>query len=514
MHVTFYGATREVTGSFHTVTTDSDVILLDCGLFQGKRKEAEAKNRVLPIDPKVITNVVLSHAHIDHSGRMPLITKEDFNGHVFCTRATAHACEYLLKDSAKIQEGDASYLNYKTAKHFLAKTKSGNNKKKISKADFKEIQALLKSGPHRLKTEAIEKLLRENQLVIVSPLYTMETAGESLDYFNGVPYELTVTIGNDLTCTFYDAGHILGSAMSVMQYKKGDETKTVMYSGDVGRFDKPIIQDPTLDFAEEHRDIDLMIMESTYGNRLHDPVIDMKPLLKKVIIETFDRGGSVIIPSFSYGRTQELIYYLHELYLAGEVPRRPVYVDSPLAVNVTDIFRAHPECYDEELREYMIDDPNPFGFERLTYIRDVADSKKLNTSRLPMVIISASGMCEAGRILHHLRNNISDPRNTIMMVGFCAAHTLGRRIVEQRPEVKIFGEPHRLRAQVEVMNSYSAHADEPELVEFVGHLDAERLKKIFLVHGDPDRQEALGLALTAAGYMPSVAPKRGESFEL
>ncbi len=254
MHVSFYGATREVTGSFHTLTMNSDVILLDCGLFQGRRKEAEAKNRVLSVDPQVLTNVVLSHAHIDHSGRLPLITRAGFNGRIFCTRATAHACEYLLKDSAKIQEGDASYLNYKTAKHFLAKLKSGNGKKKVSKDDLKDIKALLKSGPHRLKTEAIEKLLKKHQLEIVNPLYTMEMADESLEYFRGVPYKHPVTIGHDLTCTFYDAGHILGSAMSVIQYSGGGKTKTVLYSGDVGRFDKPIIEDPTLVFAEEHRD--------------------------------------------------------------------------------------------------------------------------------------------------------------------------------------------------------------------------------------------------------------------
>jgi len=288
MHVSFYGATREVTGSFHTLTTDQDNILLDCGLFQGRRKETEEKNRVLPVDPKILTNMVLSHAHIDHSGRLPMLTSKGFNGRIYCSRATAHACEYLLKDSAKIQEGDASYLNYKTAKTFLAKMKMAKGKKRLSKEDMHDIKIMLKSGDHDLRTEAIEKLLREHSLEVISPLYTMAEAEEALSYFNGVPYQDTVTIGKDLTCTFYDAGHILGSAFSLMQYKGGGQTKTVLYSGDVGRFNKPIINDPTLDFDEKHRDVDLMIMESTYGNRFHDPVIDMKPLLKKALTEAFD----------------------------------------------------------------------------------------------------------------------------------------------------------------------------------------------------------------------------------
>jgi metallo-beta-lactamase family protein len=261
-------------------------------------------------------------------------------------------------------------------------------------------------------------------------------------------------------------------------------------------------------------DCDWLICESTYGGKVHDPAERAKERLAHVVAETAARGGKVIIPAFAVGRTQEIVFRLDQLANAGKLPPVPVFVDSPLAVNVTDIFRAHPECYDEELRAYMTSDPNPFGFSRLTYIRDVAESKKLNESRLPMVIISASGMCEAGRILHHLRNNIEDPRNTVMIVGFCAPHTLGRRIVERQSDVKIFGEPYKLRAKVEVINAYSAHADEPELVSFVGHMDPERLRKIFLVHGDPTRQLALADAVVAAGYARPLAPARGESFEL
>ena len=522
MHVSFYGATREVTGSFHTVTMNSDVILLDCGLFQGRRKEAEAKNRVLSVDPQVLTNVVLSHAHIDHSGRLPLLTGAGFNGRIFCTRATAHACEYLLKDSAKIQEGDASYLNYKTAKHFLAKLKSGNGKKKISKDDLKDIKELLKSGPHRLKTEAIEKLLRENQLEIVSPLYTMDGAEECLDYFNGVPYELPVTIGKDLTCTFYEAGHILGSAMSVMQHKRGDETKTVMYSGDVGRFNKPIIQDPTLNFAEEHRDIDLMIMESTYGNRFHDPVIDMKPLLKKALTETFDRGGSVIIPSFSYGRTQELIYYLHELYLAGEVPRRPVYVDSPLATNITHVFGEHPETFDEETHATFLEKGiNPFSFEQLKFVQSVEESMALNRDTRSHIVLAGSGMCEGGRVLHHLRHKIHDERNTVLIVGYMGENTFGRLLQKKGeayaaggrqgvpPSVRFYNKEYPLKARVVTLGGFSAHGDRNELTRVLKESNL-RIKKIALVHGEEKQSMSFAEYLRGEGF-DVVVPYHGQS---
>ena len=257
-------------------------------------------------------------------------------------------------------------------------------------------------------------------------------------------------------------------------------------------------------------DCDYLITESTYGGRTHEPTDQAKERLAQVVGAAASRGGKVIIPAFAVGRTQEIVYRLDELTNEGRLPPIPVYVDSPLAVNVTDIFKAHPECYDEELLEYMVNDSEPFGFARLTYIRDVMESKRLNGSRLPMVIISASGMCEAGRILHHLRNNVEDPKNTVLMVGYCAPHTLGRRIIEKRPEVKIFGEPYRLRAEVEVMNSYSAHADEPELVRFLGRLDKQRLQRVFLVHGDPDRQLALFDALKADGHRDVHAPARGE----
>jgi metallo-beta-lactamase family protein len=522
MHVSFYGATREVTGSFHTVVTGQDNILLDCGLFQGSRKETEAKNMVFPVDPKILTNMVLSHAHIDHSGRIPMLTRSEFNGSIFCTRATAHACEYLLRDSAKIQEGDASYLNYKTAKAFLAQIKTGGGKSKIAEADQQEIKALLKSGDHGLRTEVVEKLLREHNLEIVTPLYTLAEAEESLGSFQGIPLGETVTIGKDLFCTFYGAGHILGSAMSVIQYKAHGQTKTVLYSGDLGRFDKPIIKDPTLDFAEEHRNIDLMVMESTYGSRIHEPVIDMKPHLKKILIETFDRGGSVIIPAFAYGRTQELLYFIHELYLAKEIPPMPVWVDSPLAMEITHVFGEHPETYDEGTHEaFLRKGINPFDFEQLKFVGSVEESMALNRETKSHIVLAGSGMCEGGRVLHHLRHKIHDERNTILIVGYMGQNTFGRRLQEkgekyaadgrrgEPPMVRFYNKDYPLRARVVTLGGFSAHGDRNEMTRVLKESNLS-IKKIALVHGE--EEQTLGFAdfLRGEGF-DVVVPFHGQS---
>ncbi len=522
MHVSFYGATREVTGSFHLLVTDQDNILLDCGLFQGKRKETEAKNRVLPVDPKILTNVILSHAHIDHSGRLPMVTRSEFNGRIFCTRATAHASEYLLKDSAKIQEGDADYLNYKTAKVFLGQIKTGGNKSEISEDDKQEIKALLKTGDHGLRTEVVEKLLREHNLEVVVPLYSMIEVEEALGCFQGIPLRKTVTIGQDLTCTFYGAGHILGSAMSVIQYKAGGRTKTVLYSGDLGRFNKPIIKDPTLDFAEEHRDIDLMIMESTYGSRKHEPVTDMKPMLKKVLTETFARGGSVIIPAFAYGRTQELLYYIHELFLTKEIPPMPVWVDSPLATEITNVFGEHPETYDEETHEaFLRNGINPFDFTQLKFVQSVEESMALNRETKSHIVLAGSGMCEGGRVLHHLRHKIHDERNTVLIVGYMAQNTFGRRLQEKGekyaadgrrgdpPVVRFYNKDYPLRARVITLGGFSAHGDRDEMTRVLKDSNLA-IKKIALVHGE--EEQSLGFAdyLRGEGFNV-VVPYLGQS---
>ncbi|HSL39455.1 MAG TPA: MBL fold metallo-hydrolase [Desulforhopalus sp.] len=522
MHITFYGATQEVTGSFHTLTTPRDTILLDCGLFQGRRREAEAKNRVLAVDPQILTNVVLSHAHIDHSGRLPMLPVNGFRGTIFCSRPTARACEYLLEDSAKIQEGDASYLNYKTAKNFLAKVKGGGGKHRLTKSDLRDIHSLLKSGNHGLKTEAIEKLLHQYHLEVVRPLYSPADVEAVLDHFQGIPYGETVTIGHDLTCTFYVAGHILGSAMSVLQYQEGGRKKTVLYSGDVGRFDKPIIKDPTLDFAPEHREIDLLIMESTYGNRLHDPVVAMKPLLKKVLLETFGRGGSLIIPAFAYGRTQEVIYYLHQLYLSGEVPAMPIWVDSPLATKITAVFGEHPETYDQETHaDFLTQGINPFEFEQLRFVQSVEESMALNREKAPHVVIAGSGMCEGGRILHHLRHKIHDQRNTLLIVGFMAQHTFGRRLQEKgeeyaaagrqgpAPLVRFYNKDYPLRAEVVTLGGFSAHGDRDDMTRIIKDSNL-KIGKIALVHGEIEQSEGFASHLRGLGFDVTV-PRHGES---
>ncbi len=525
MHVTFHGATREVTGSFHTLTTENDTILLDCGLFQGRRKETEAKNRVLPVDPQAITNIVLSHAHIDHSGRLPMVTGRGFKGNIFCTGSTADACAYLLRDSAKIQEGDASYLNYKTARNFLAKLKSGSLELKLSKEEMQEIGLLLKTEKHLLNTRAIEKLLTDHRLEVIRPLYSLAEAEESLAYFEGIPYRLPTVIGRDLSCTLYDAGHILGSAMVVIQRTNGERRRTVMFTGDIGRFGKPIIEDPTLDFAEEHRDIDLLIMESTYGDRRHDPVSDMKPMLRRVLQETFERGGTVLIPAFAYGRTQELIYYLHELYMDGLVPAVPVYIDSPLATNITHVFGEHPEVYDQETHKTFLQNGlNPFSFKYLQFIQSVEDSIALNRDQRPHIVLSGSGMCEGGRILHHLRHKIHDERNTVLIVGFMGQNTLGRRIQElgqayeeggrkgPAPVLKFYNKEYPLNARVRTIGGFSAHGDKGELTRVLKDSNL-RIKKIALVHGEEEQSLAFAEYLRGLGFEVTV-PCHGQSISL
>ncbi len=525
MHVSFYGAVREVTGSFHTLTTENETILFDCGLFQGRRKETEAKNKVLAVDPKIFANVVLSHAHIDHSGRLPLVVKEGFTGQIYCSRATAAASAYLLRDSAKIQEGDASYLNYKTAKSFLAKVRSGDGKVAISAQDLQEIKTLLKSGDHGLRDEVIEKLLRQHHLEVIAPLYSMEEVENALACFQGIPYNETVTIGRGVNCTFYEAGHILGSAMSLISCENGSRRRNILYSGDVGRFDKPIIKNPNLVFAEEHRHVDLLILESTYGNRLHGPIGDMKDRLREVLCETFDRGGSVIIPAFAYGRTQELLYFLHELYLSGEVPAMPVYVDSPLATQITHVFGEHPETYDRETHEvFLRRGLNPFDFSQLKFVQGIEESMALNRDQRSHIVLAGSGMCEGGRVLHHLRHKIHDERNTVLIVGYMGKNTFGRHLQEvgekyaeegrsgAPPVVRFFNKDYPLRARVVTLGGFSAHADRDELLRFLRESNLI-IEKIALVHGEEDQTLAFAETLRGVGYRVTV-PWHGQSVNI
>jgi metallo-beta-lactamase family protein len=525
MHITFYGGVQEVTGSMHLLTTGSDRILLDAGMFQGRRKESAEKNRTLPFDPRILTNIVLSHAHIDHSGRIPLVTKNGFNGRIVCTRVTAAACEYLLMDAGHIQESDAQYLNYKSVRSLLYDMKRSPGKKKISETQAKEIKKQLKKNNHRLNNETILGLMDRYHLERIQPLYTQEDAERSLSYFDGHPYQHPVTIGRDTTLTFYDAGHILGSAISMIQTTENGRAYTICYTGDLGRFDKPILEDPTLEFGEKMQDVDLLIMESTYGDRFHDPVQDVKGRLKEILLDTTERGGSVIIPAFAYGRTQELIYTLHELYEEGEVPRIPVYVDSPLATKITTVFGEHPEVYDRETHDTFLEKgKNPFSFGQIKFVASVEESMALMRDETPHIVISASGMCEAGRILHHLRYKIHNPKNTILIVGFMAAHTLGRRILDlgtryaesgrkgAAPVVKILNKEYPLEAQVEQMGGFSAHADKTEMLRFLKESNLN-IKKIATVHGEEQQTLAFTKFLETEGFSV-VAPKVGETVDI
>jgi len=527
MRVSFHGAVRQVTGSLHAVMSCGDLVCLDCGLFQGRRKQVREMNSVIPYAPELITSILLSHAHIDHCGRIPLFTRQEgFSGNIICTRATADACKYLLMDSAKIQESDSDYLNYKTVKHFLNELNNSNlHNNDLSNKEIKKLENELKSKPHRLNKIFINKLLKRFQLHRSRPLYTTADAENSEAFFHPTNCIRPVEVGKNMHATFYNAGHILGSAMIVLKTVENGKKKTVMYTGDIGRYDKPIIKDPSSHFNEEDRDIDLLIMESTYGDRLHEPVVDLKPLLQKVIQETYDRGGVIMIPAFAYGRTQEIIYYLHELYLEDAIPKMPVYVDSPLAVQITKVFGEHPETYDEDSHAIFLErGKNPFMFPEINYIQTVQESMDLNRSKEPHIVLAGSGMCEGGRILHHFRHRLEDERNTILVVGYMAQNTLGRRILElgkkhaednrkgEAPEIRMFGSSYQLKAEVKKLTGFSAHGDRDEMTRFLKE-SGLNIRKIAVVHGEEDQSRAFCGHLKSIGYNAFV-PRQGETIEL
>lgn len=525
MQVTFHGAAREVTGSMHLLSSGNDRILLDCGMFQGRRKESAKKNRRRLIEPDEITNIVLSHAHIDHSGRIPLMTRRDFKGRIICTRATADACHYLLQDAAYIQESDANYLNYKMVRKAIQNKEALPDGTRISGSDGRQIKRYLKTGKNRLNVQAINEVVQQYGLPGIEPLYTAADAENALDLFDGYPYRHPVTVGRNIRCTFYDAGHILGSAVAILRHEENGRRKTVCFSGDLGRFETPIIRNPTLQFAPEDTEIDLLIMESTYGNRSHGPVNNLKPGLQQAIIETIERNGTVLIPAFAFGRTQNLIYILHELYQEGAVPRVPVSVDSPLAVNLTRVYGEHPEVYDQETGETFLENGrNPFMFDQVHFIQSVDDSMALMRQRGPNIIIASSGMCEAGRILHHLRNKIHDPNSMILVVGFMAQHTLGRKIADigtqyaaedrkgKAPMVKILNKEYPLKAKVQRLDGFSAHADKDELLRFLNESNL-KVKKIAIVHGEEEQSLAFAETLRAAGR-DVVVPEPGQTVEV
>ena len=467
MKITFHGAVRTVTGSQHLLSVNGYNILFDCGLYQGSRKQTYSRNQNLPYDAAKIDVLVLSHAHIDHSGNIPNLVKSGFRGDIICTYATRDLCAVMLRDSAKIQQYDIEYLNKKRA--------------------------------------------RKGQTPL-EPIYTMAEAVESLKYFIGIGYERPYRLLPGITLTFYDAGHILGSAITVLDIEDEEEKRDVrfVFSGDIGRPDRPILRDPS--FIDE---ADVLLIESTYGNREHPRLEEASKKLERIINTTFKRGGKTIVPAFAVGRTQELVYRLHQLVESRDIPHQsPVYVDSPMAIDATGIYRLHPEAYDEELAAFLEEDRHgdPFGFDMMRYTRSTAESKELNFLTEPAVIISASGMAEAGRILHHLKNNIEDEKNTILIVGWQAPHTLGRRIVDEVKEVKIFGEVYQLKADVQTINGFSAHADKNELLTWAGHLKRPP-KHTYIVHGEPEASLALAEALQQEqGFGDVQVPELGQGF--
>ena len=515
MVVTFYGAVREVTGSMHMLSVNNDNILLDCGMFQGRRKEAALKNKNFSVDPKTITNMVLSHAHIDHCGRIPLLTKNGFTGRVICTRTTADACEHLLLDSAHIQESDANYLNYKTLRSHLYNLKD-SKQNGITNHEKGKISKLLKKGRHKLDIQTIQSMMKKYDLEIIEPLYDYDDTINALSFFDGYPYNTPVTIGRGMTVTQLDAGHILGSAVSLISFTEKEKKFNVLYTGDIGRYNSPVIKDPTMHFPEEAKDIDLLIMESTYGTRHHGLIDNLKERMKTVINETCERKGSVLIPSFAFGRTQDVVYVLHELYNSGEVPRIPIFVDSPLGNKMTKVYAEHPEVYDSDTHKTFLEKgENPFAFKEITYTESVEDSMRVMKEKEPHIIISSSGMCEAGRILHHLRYKIHNPKNTILIVGFMAQHTLGRRIVDlsqeyedqgrkgDAPMIKMLGKSYPLLAKVEKMNGFSAHADQGEMTTFLKKSNLS-IKKIAVVHGEEEQSIGFAKHLNENGFNAMV----------
>lgn len=465
MEIQFIGAARTVTGSMHLVRTGTTTFLVDCGLYQGKRKEAFEINRTYDLfDPMEVDFIILTHAHIDHSGNLPTLVKNGFRGKIYSTFATRDLVSIMLRDSAHIQEKDVEYVNKK-------REKQGKN--------------------------------------LFEPLYTKKDVSDALKLFVGINYHHEINITPDIKITFVDAGHILGSAVTFLSIIENGKEIKVGFSGDLGRPNLPILRDP-----EKIRDVDYFICESTYGGRNHDNPTDSEKQLARVVNRAHQRNAKVIIPAFSVGRTQELVYALHRIFSNGDATRIPVYVDSPLSVNATEVFRLHPECFDAETEEFLLVDKDPFGFNQLNYISEVSESKELNEKDGPMIIISSSGMCEAGRIQHHLKNNIEDPNNIVLIVGYSAQHTLGRRITEREEIVKIFGQELELNAEVIVLNSFSAHADSDELMDYVGKFDKEMLKHIFLVHGDYDQQEIFRKNLLENGFQKVSIPEKGDVFVL
>jgi metallo-beta-lactamase family protein len=466
MKIQFLGAAREVTGSKHLITTNNGLrILLDCGIFQGKGLETDHLNRTLGFDPKTIDYLLLSHAHVDHAGLIPYLYKNGFRGTIVSTHATRDLCSIMLTDSGHIQEHDTKTFNKKRAKR---------------------------------GQEPVEAI------------YNKVDAEQSLELFVSVPYNKVFHINEAVSVRFTNTGHMLGSSVVNLEIKENGKVKRIAYTGDIGRPVNRILRKP-----QPFPQADILITESTYGNRLHEKQEYADDKLLDVIIRTcVDKGGKLIIPSFSVGRTQEVVYLLNSFFNKGLLPKVDVFVDSPLSVNATSIFRLHPECFNEEIRKVMETDPDPFGFNSLFYIQNKEDSKALNNINRPCIIISSSGMMEAGRVKHHLANSISNPQNTVLALGYCSPKTLGARLLRGEKDVSIFGQHYEVKADIERIESYSGHADYSELMQFLSCQDKTKVQRMFIVHGDFTAQETYREKLLADGYKNIEIPAQGEEFEL
>jgi metallo-beta-lactamase family protein len=467
--MTFIGAVHTVTGSQHLLEINGKTIMLDCGLFQGKRKEAFERNRSEFCQGESIDCLILSHAHIDHSGRIPCLVRNGFNGDVFCTSATRDLSAVMLMDSAFIQEKDVEFVN-------------------------------------RRRQQQGQSLFE--------PLYTKADLSKAMAQFVGLSYNRPHQLFPGISLTLVDAGHMLGSAHVILEFEEqgSGQKRRLVFSGDIGRPDIPIIHDP----VPISDGADILIMESTYGNRLHPDYLESEKELERIVNETVSRGGSLLVPAFAVGRTQQLVYALHKLHSKQAIPDLPIFVDSPLATRTTEVFRLHPEVFDADIREFLLtdDDNNPFGFGRLQYTQTVEQSKALNHLKTPAVIISSGGMLEGGRILHHLRNRIEDSRNTILLTSWQAPNTLGRRLVEKEKTVRIFGEEFQVRAKVEVLPGFSGHADRDGLINFV-RVMKKKPQHTFVVHGEDDSSESLANALRhELGLEHVVIPDSMQSFEV
>ena len=462
MKIQFLGAAREVTGSKHLITLDNGKkILLDCGMYQGKGMSTDAMNRNLGFSPRDIDYLILSHAHIDHSGLIPYVSKLGFEGKVISTHATRDLCAIMLADCGKIQEHDTQM----------------NNKKRAKK-----------------------------NLPPLEPIYTKADAEQSMQFFIGVAYDKPYRVTKGVKVTFTNSGHLLGSSVVNLRIKEGEKVITIAFTGDIGRPTNRILISP-----KPFPQADIVICESTYGDRLHEPTQDAEEKLLSIIRRTcVEKKGKLIIPSFSVGRTQEVILSLNNFYNSGKLPRIKVFVDSPLSVNATNIFKLHKECFNERIVELMETDPDPFGFNDLYFIQQVEDSKRLNDIQEPCIIISASGMMEAGRIKHHLANSISYSKNTVLAVGYCAPMTLGARILRGDKEISIFGNLYKVNADIERLDSYSGHADYDEMIRFLECQDKQKIKHLVLVHGELKSQEFFRDRLGEKGYQHITIPELGE----